>query len=165
MFTYQHRTKQSLDHISPCFSLSRDHNKLCLGQCSRLSEFGVAKVRPRAGLLSTQDRSGPSQLHPSRVCTAPAACTQWPVEGNAPSAAVSDTQIFLSMNTEKALPNQNSFWESPSSEDWANWKEHIFYFDVNTIFSLCQAIFPFRMADAGWLKELLNKVKMPSKLH
>lgn len=73
MFTYQHRTKQSLDHISTCFSLSRDHNKLCIGQCSRLSEFGVVKVRPRACLLSIQERPVPGTAPSQQGVTASAA--------------------------------------------------------------------------------------------
>lgn len=172
MFTYQHRTKQSSDHIGRCFSLSRDHNKLCIGQCSRLSEFGVVKVRPRARLLSTQDRSVPlEQPHHTRVWHS-LSCL-WTRAQQRGRHLLLGSQVlqrhnrhtFLSRNTEKTLPNQNSFWESPSSEGWANWKEYIWCFDINTILSLCPASFPFRMADAGWLKELLNKVKMLSKLH
>lgn len=115
MFTYQHRTKQSWDHISVCFSLSRDHNKLCIGQCSRLSEFGVVKVRPRARLLSTQDRSGPLNSPSTPGCdTAPAACTQWPSRDSTFCWCLSHSrdnrQTLLSRNTDKTLPNQNSFW-------------------------------------------------------
>lgn len=148
MVTYQHRTKQSLDHISPRFSLSRDHNKLCLGQCSRLSEFGVAKVRPRAGLLSTQDRSVPRNSPIPAGCDSPSCLhTMAQHRGRhlllvAQTLHRHNTQIFLSVNPEKALPKQNSFWESASSEDWANWKEHILLFWCKYHFLTLSGHFP-----------------------
>lgn len=160
------QSKAALDHISTHFSLSRRwaHNKLCVGQCSSLNNFGVVKVRARACLLNTNraGQSHPTAPIPSRCNRTYVCYRQLPswVDGTlfcchrCPKSVTDISLSLTKMHFDSPTFRRLDKLEKASLTFW--WKHHFITF--SSLFLL------FKTAEAVWHRKNSTEVKTLSQL-